>query len=187
MLVDTRFQVLFHSPLGVLFTFPSRYLFTIGRWVVFRLGGWSHQIPAGLHVSCGTQVLTTPSQPTTTGLSPSMARRSKRFVSIMKYDIASPTTPLISLSTVWPLPPSLAATRGITVLFSFPTGTEMFHFPVFAPHCLCIQQRVLDRKVERVAPFGNPRIKACERLPEAYRSCPRPSSPPIAKASTVRP
>jgi hypothetical protein len=30
-LVDTRFQVLFHSPLGVLFTFPSRYSFTIGR------------------------------------------------------------------------------------------------------------------------------------------------------------
>ena len=25
LLVGTRFQVLFHSPLGVLFTFPSRY------------------------------------------------------------------------------------------------------------------------------------------------------------------
>ena len=38
-----------------------------------------------------------------------------------------------------------------------------------------------------VAPFGNLRIKACERLPAAYRSCPRPSSPLIAKASTVCP
>src|ERR1035438_10370137 len=28
-----------------------------------------------------------------------------------------------------------------------------------------------------VSPFGNPRIKACLRLPEAYRSLPRPSSP----------
>ena len=39
----------------------------------------------------------------------------------------------------------------------------------------------------RIAPFGNPRIKACLPLPEAYRSLPRPSSPCDAKASTVRP
>jgi hypothetical protein len=38
-----------------------------------------------------------------------------------------------------------------------------------------------------VSPFGHPRIVACLRLPEAYRSLPRPSSPPNAKASTVRP
>ena len=39
----------------------------------------------------------------------------------------------------------------------------------------------------RVAPFGNPRISDCLRLPGAYRSLPRPSSPACAKASTVRP
>jgi hypothetical protein len=39
----------------------------------------------------------------------------------------------------------------------------------------------------RVAPFGNPRIKGCLHLPEAYRSLPRPSSLPRAKASTLRP
>jgi hypothetical protein len=39
----------------------------------------------------------------------------------------------------------------------------------------------------RVSPFGNPRIKACKRLPEAYRSLLRPSSPASAKASTVCP
>src|ERR1041384_7570099 len=55
LVVDTRFQVLFHSPFGVLFTFPSRYLFTIGRLAVFSLGRWSSQLPTGLHVSCGTQ------------------------------------------------------------------------------------------------------------------------------------
>ena len=38
-----------------------------------------------------------------------------------------------------------------------------------------------------VAPFGDPRIKACLRLPEAYRSLPRPSSPPSAKSSTNGP
>ena len=35
-----------------------------------------------------------------------------------------------------------------------------------------------------VAPFGDPRIKACSRLPKAFRSVPRPSSPLGAKAST---
>src|SRR5690606_13787037 len=30
-IVSTRFQVLFHSPLGVLFTFPSRYCSAIGQ------------------------------------------------------------------------------------------------------------------------------------------------------------
>ena len=39
----------------------------------------------------------------------------------------------------------------------------------------------------RIAPFGNPRIKACLPLPGAYRSLPPPSSPCDAKASTVRP
>ena len=36
----------------------------------------------------------------------------------------------------------------------------------------------------RVSPFGYPRIKACSRLPVAFRSVPRPSSPLGAKAST---
>jgi hypothetical protein len=40
---------------------------------------------------------------------------------------------------------------------------------------------------QRVSPFGNPRIGACSRLPEAYRSDPRPSSALGAKASTVNP
>ena len=39
----------------------------------------------------------------------------------------------------------------------------------------------------RVSPFGHPRINACSRLPMAYRSVPRPSSPLDAKASTKRP
>ena len=38
-----------------------------------------------------------------------------------------------------------------------------------------------------VAPFGYPRIKACSRLPMAFRSVPRPSSPPGTKASTECP
>jgi hypothetical protein len=39
----------------------------------------------------------------------------------------------------------------------------------------------------RVSPFGNLRVYAYVRLTVAYRSLPRPSSPPDTKVSTVRP
>src|SRR5699024_10182570 len=55
LLVGTRFQVLFHSPLGVLFTFPSRYCFTIGHRGVYRLGSWFSRFPTELHVLRRTQ------------------------------------------------------------------------------------------------------------------------------------
>ena len=54
LLVGARFQVLFHSPLGVLFTFPSRYSFAIGHGRVLSLGGWSPRIPTAFHVCGGT-------------------------------------------------------------------------------------------------------------------------------------
>ena len=56
LLVGARFQVLFHSPLGVLFTFPSRYWFTIGHRRVFSLREWSPWIHTGFHVSGITRV-----------------------------------------------------------------------------------------------------------------------------------
>ena len=39
----------------------------------------------------------------------------------------------------------------------------------------------------RVVPFGNPRVKGYLHLTAAYRSLSRPSSPPRAKASAMRP
>ena len=55
LLVNTGFQVLFHSPPGVLFTFPSRYWCAIGHRVVLRLGWWSTQVRTGFHVPGPTQ------------------------------------------------------------------------------------------------------------------------------------
>ena len=54
VLVNTGFQVLFHSPPGVLFTFPSRYFFSIGHQAVFRLRGWSPLLPRGFLVPART-------------------------------------------------------------------------------------------------------------------------------------
>ncbi len=61
----------------------------------------------------------------------------------------------------------------------------MFHFPPLAPANLWIQSAGAGVWPRRVAPFGNPRVKACLQLTAAYRSLPRPSSPTRAKASTV--
>ena len=84
-------------------------------------------------------------------------------------------------------PRSLAATGGITDLFSFPAGTEMVHFPALPSTDLWIQSGIPPHDQGWVAPFGNLRVKACLRLTEAYRSLPRPSSTSSAKAFTVRP
>ena len=74
-----------------------------------------------------------------------------------------------------------------SLLFSFPPGTEMVPFPGLSSTDLWIRSVMLRYEPEWVAPFGNLRVKACLRLTEAYRSLPRPSSTPGAKAFTVHP
>jgi hypothetical protein len=74
-----------------------------------------------------------------------------------------------------------------SLLLSLPGGTEMVHFPPFASVELCVHPTMTGHDSRRVSPFGRLRIKACLRLPEAFRSLPRPSSPLCAKASTVHP
>ena len=70
---------------------------------------------------------------------------------------------------------------------SVPPGTEMFQFPGSRFRRLWIQRRMPPIARGRVAPFRDPRITACVRLPEAYRSLPRLSSPVEAKSSTMSP
>ena len=84
-------------------------------------------------------------------------------------------------SPVWAVPLSLATTRGITIVFSSSAYLDV-----------SVQQvRLLLKDVwpstRRVAPFGNPGISTYLQLRPAYRSLSRPSSPPGALASPVRP
>jgi hypothetical protein len=172
----------------VLFTFPSRYLFTIGRQRVFSLGEWSPQLPTGFLVSRGTQ---------DTASSPVSFRLHGFHILWPRFPAGSPSLrfgnstyavlqPRHASTPVWALPISLAATLGIS-LISLPPGTEMVHFPGLTRTRLFYSAGRSLSSSERVSPFGNPRINACLRLPEAYRSLPRPSSSVGAKASTVRP
>ena len=59
----------------------------------------------------------------------------------------------------------------------------MVQFSGFASLSLCIGLRI--HIAVWVSPFGDPRIIACYQLPGAFRRFPRPSSPVVAKASTV--
>ena len=101
--------------------------------------------------------------------------------------VAGPTTPAAPKCNGFGLfrfrSPLLSESR----FLSFPSGTEMVHFPEFAWSRLCIQ-----RVIPEVCSGGFPHSEisgysAYVRLPEAYRSLSRPSSPVSAKASTVRP
>ena len=174
----------YFTPLpAVLFTFPSRYLSPIGLPGVLSLGGWCRRFRTGFlrprptqgparvraRFAYGALTLSGP---------PFQACSATRVSSACRrpYNPARASTP-----AVWALPRSLAATWGVTVVFLSSAYLDVsvrrvgHLYKVGAP------------PARRVSPFGHPRIMGRSRLPAAFRSLPRPSSPPGAKASPVRP
>jgi hypothetical protein len=125
----------------------------------------------------------------TTGLSPSLAGRSRPVRlprPFLTPIVSGPTTPRGHASW-FGLFPFRSPLLGESRLLSSPPGTKMFQFPGCALHALWIQAWILPHYGQWVPPFGHLRINACLQLPEAFRRLPRPSSAPSAKASTVRP
>ena len=57
-------------------------------------------------------------------------------------------------------------------LFSFPQGTEMFHFPWFAPPTLWIQVGVLPHDGQGVSPFGHFRLNGWLAPPRNFSQPP---------------
>ena len=183
---------------GVLFTFPSRYLFTIGRVGVFSLGRWASQLPTGRLVPRGTwghkslrsedcryRTLTRSGAPFQVASRPLSAHAGNAYVAPLV-----PRNPRIPTDTPFPgsrfrLFPFRSPLLRESRLMSLPPGTEMVQFPGFALRFYSFQTAMCVHDDTRVAPFGYPRISACVRLPRAFRSSPRPSSPQRAKASTV--
>jgi hypothetical protein len=145
LLVGIRFQVLFTPLAGVLFTFPSRYLFTIGRQLVFSLAKWSSRIPAGFLVPRGTQG-TTRSFPVFAYAAITL------FGRVFQPGSANGTT-----SMLWPYDPQgtlrnpgfrlfrfRSPLLSESLLFSFPPGTEMVHFPGFASPTYLFSRRYTE-------------------------------------------
>ena len=177
-------------------------MFTIGRWVVFSLARWSSRIPTGFLVSRGTWDLIPRSrirfrlrgyyplwpdfpEPSANGTvcnSSTLARESPN----RSHDTGRATLARLAHNRFRLIPFRSPLLRE-SLLLSLPGGTEMVHFPPFASTELCIHSGMTRHDPCRVSSFGDPRIKACLRLPVAYRSLPRPSSPLRPKASTMRP
>ena len=87
---------------------------------------------------------------------------------------------------VWALPVPLAATPGITVVFSSSgyLDVSVRRVPSSMPMCSAWGGGVFPR---RVSPFRHPRIDGYVPLPAAFRSLSRLSSAPGAKASALCP
>ncbi|MDF9873670.1 hypothetical protein OKW18_005808 [Streptomyces pratensis] len=165
--ISLRSRGTFHHSLTV--------LSAIGHQGIFRLSGWSRQIHTGFLGPRATWVVLKQAvDVSATGVLPStpdlshVLRLHQRFLTcrpIGRLIKRTPTTPHAQ-----PLPGITRIRFGLirfrspllpeSRLFSLPEGTEMFHFPSFPPHCLCVQQRVTAHDDCRVSPFGNPRIKA---------------------------
>lgn len=138
---------------GALFTFPSRYLFTIGHQGVFRLTRWSWQIHTGFLEPRATwdplKQSTRFRLPDSHGLrrnfpeastTPSIYHCSEERQLLQEGPTTPHTQHLPAITRAWF---SLIRFRSPllteSLLFSLPTGTEMFHFPALPPTALYIQ------------------------------------------------
>ena len=146
LFVSIRFQVCFTPLIGVLFTFPSRYWFAIGRSGVLSLGGWSPHVQTGLHVSRLTQ-------------------GQYCFLRIQDYHLLWCDFPDTSAcyNTATGLVPVRSPLLGEYQLISFPTGTEMFHFPAFASRCYVFTTRYSKRVGFPIRKFPDQRVLTSPR------------------------
>jgi hypothetical protein len=168
-----RFQVLFHSPLGVLFTFPSRYWFAIGHRGVLSLGRWASRIHAGFPVTRATwDRLKGALAPFAYGGLTRSAAAFQRASARGRVGNSSraPARPgknvpqprlhngcSLDVQPVWARPRSLAATGGVAVCFPFLGVLRCFSSPGWPPTPM---HSAPDRRglPGGVAPFGDPRI-----------------------------
>ena len=182
-LVNTGFQVLFHSPPGVLFTFPSRYYTLSVTKSCLALEGGPPCFPQGS--SCPV-VLWIPAMQCSVRV-PDCHRLWSSFPTVFHStlpQLCRSATPQSRSSAVWAFPRSLAATKGISVDFFSSGYLDVSLHRVPSVH-LWIQCTVIRLSPYWVSPFGNPWIKAHLQLPMAYRSLSRPSSALGAKASSL--
>ena len=138
---------------GALFTFPSRYSFTIGHQGVFRLTRWSWQIHTGFLEPRATW---DPLKQSTKFRLPGSHRLRPPFPECSTIPLISHCPEERQLFQEGPTTPHAQHLPAIThirfglirfrsplltesLLFSLPTGTEMFHFPALPPTALYIQ------------------------------------------------
>ena len=160
----------------------SRYLCAIGLPGVLSLGGWCRRFRTGLLRPRPTQ-------------GPGSVGGRSAYGAVTRYGAPFQASSATAASSFSPAlqPRARLDARGL--------GWSPFARRYSGSHCCFPFLRLLrcfssagwppcqvgTPPACRVSPFGHPRIKGRSRLPAAFRSLPRPSSPPGAKASPVRP
>src|SRR5712675_2132430 len=106
-----------------------------------------------------------------TGLSPSMARLSRRlaYKVLVLNAVPQPRRSFLRRFGLFRFRSPLLAESNFLY---FPRGTKMFHFPRFARTRLCIQRAVRRHYPPWVSPFGNLRIKAWLAAPRSLSQLP---------------
>ena len=106
-----------------------------------------------------------------TGLSPSMARLSRRlaYKVLVLNAVPQPRRSFLRRFGLFRFRSPLLAESSF---LSFPRGTKMFHFPRFARTRLWIQRAVRRHYPPWVSPFGNLRIKAWSAAPRSLSQLP---------------
>ena len=149
-MVNTRFQVLFHSPHRGAFHLSLTVLLHYRSNWIFSLGTWTPLLPTGLACPVVLRILTRVHALSSTGLSPPLVLLSRQvrltcgLVTrlVVRHPPCESYNPHVTTPTgyyvtwVWASPRSLATTRGI---LSSPAGTEMFQFPACPRSHLCVQ------------------------------------------------
>ena len=168
---------------------------------VFRLGGWSPRVRTGFHVPGPTQVPPPGSIPGCAYGALTLCRRPSHAVRLPWMDPrrerqlpgGRPYNPVGGIG--WRPParrfghrsPFARRYSGNLEVDFFSSGYLDVSVPrVVPPRPMCSAEGCQDFSW-RVRPFGDPRVEGCVPLTADYRSLPRPSSAPCAKASAVRP
>jgi hypothetical protein len=131
---------------------------------ISRVRRYSRSGPTAVHLRSPTG-LSPPAVTRSSGLRLKGVRAARRLPPPPAHSSNPPQASPAGYSArgVWAPPRSLAATKGI---LSVPRGTEMFQFP----RCPLRDRSQSARPCAgRVAPFGDPRITGCQRLPGAFR------------------
>ena len=182
-LVNTGFQVLFHSPPGVLFTFPSQYYALSVTKEYLALRGGPRLFPQGSTCLVVLWILLPVIRFHVRGFHPLWLAFPKPFCYplTMTFAVRTPDCTQSGLGSF----PFARRYLGNHCCFLFLRLLRCFSSPGSLPYVM--DWRMDDTSSSyRVSPFRHLRIKDYLHLPAAFRSLSRLSSALSAKASTLR-
>ena len=182
-LVNTGFQVLFHSPPGVLFTFPSQYYALSVTKEYLALRGGPRLFPQGSTCLVVLWILLPVIRFHVRGFHPLWLAFPKPFCYplTMTFAVRTPDCTQSGLGSF----PFARRYLGNHCCFLFLRLLRCFSSPGSLPYVM--DWRMDDWSLSsRVSPFRYLRIIGYLLLPEAFRSLSRLSSALSAKASTLR-